>query len=70
VIIIYGPRQAGKTTLVKQLLSRHGNLKNYYNCDEADIRAQLQNTTSTKLRALFGDERLIVIDEAQRVPNI
>ncbi|MFA5917245.1 MAG: ATP-binding protein [Candidatus Gracilibacteria bacterium] len=70
IIIIYGPRQVGKTTLVRALLSKYGNTDDYYNCDEPDIRLSLTNKTSTELRSFFGDKKLIVIDEAQRVENI
>ena len=40
------------------------------NCDEADIRELLTNTTSTRLRTVVGNHRIVIIDEAQRVPNI
>lgn len=69
VAIVYGARQTGKTTLAKALLSSNrGGL--YLNCDEPDIREQLSGKTSTELKALFGNAPLVVIDEAQRVPNV
>jgi len=40
------------------------------NADEPDVRELLDNCTSTRLRALIGESRLLFIDEAQRVPNI
>jgi hypothetical protein len=40
------------------------------NGDEADVREILTNTTSTKLKALAGDHKIVFIDEAQRVSNI
>ena len=40
------------------------------NGDEADVRENLSNTTSTKLKALIGNYKLLVIDEAQRITNI
>jgi hypothetical protein len=70
IIIIYWPRQVGKTTLVRALLSKYWNTDDYYNCDEPDIRLSLTNKTSTELRSFFWDKKLIVIDEAQRVENI
>jgi len=70
VLILYGARQVGKTTLVKELLSRFKSKSMYLNCDELDIRQSLEARTTTELKKLFGDARLVVIDEAQRVRDI
>lgn len=70
IIIIYGARQVGKTTLVKQFLDIYGTPDEYYNCDEPDVREAFANKTSTELRSFIGDKRCIIIDEAQRVENI
>src|SRR3989344_2409453 len=70
-IIIYGPRQTGKTTLVKNLVSQINKPFGYFNCDEADIRDQLNAAgTSSQLKEIVGNNELIIIDEAQRVENI
>ncbi|MFH0992118.1 MAG: ATP-binding protein [bacterium] len=69
-IILYGPRQAGKTTLVKNLLSDLKLSSIVFDGDEADIREVLTNTTSTKLKSLVGKNRIVFIDEAQRIPGI
>jgi uncharacterized protein len=68
VILLYGARQTGKTTLVKALLKNHGGA--YFNGDEPDIRARFSNRTSSELKALIGGNNLIVLDEAQRIENI
>jgi len=68
VVLLYGARQTGKTTLVKDLIKRHGGI--YFNADEPDIRLQLTNCTSSELGSLVGTAKLVVIDEAQRVENI
>ncbi|WP_423226017.1 ATP-binding protein [Candidatus Amarolinea aalborgensis] len=70
VVVIYGARQVGKTTLVKEILGRYPDRSLYLNCDEPDIRSALTNRTSTELRALIGRRDLVVIDEAQRVRDI
>ncbi len=70
VVVIYGARQVGKTTLVKEILERFPEDGLYLNCDEPDIRDALTHRTSTELRALIGRRTLIVIDEAQRVRDI
>ena len=70
VIVIYGARQVGKTTLCRAILRDHPENTLYLNCDEPDIRSALTERTSTELRALIGTKTLVVIDEAQRVRNI
>ena len=71
VIIITGPRQSGKTTLLKQIIEKYGgNSILFLNCDEPDIKENLENATSTKLRSLIGKNKLVLIDEAQKVNNI
>ncbi|HEY4832710.1 MAG TPA: ATP-binding protein [Waddliaceae bacterium] len=69
-IIITGPRQVGKTTLLQAIMKESERGVLYLNCDEPDIRPMLGNASSTSLKALIGDNALILIDEAQRVKNI
>lgn len=70
VIIIYGARQVGKTTLVKEIQKKYLNDSLYFNCDEPDIRTIFINRTSTEIKSLLGDKKLIIIDEAQRIKDI
>ncbi len=70
VLVIYGARQVGKTTLVRQLMQRFDGPSTYLNCDEPDVREGLEGRTSTELKHLVGQARLVVIDEAQRVRDI
>jgi uncharacterized protein len=71
VLLVIGARQIGKTTLLKKILSNSKEKTLWLNADESDIKQQLENaTTSTQLFQLFGDAKLIVIDEAQQVENI
>src|ERR1700749_3071619 len=69
-VIITGPRQAGKTTLLRTIMKESEKKVLYLNCDEPDIRPMLENASSTSLKALIGDNALILIDEAQRVKNV
>lgn len=69
-IIIYGPRQVGKTTLVKEIQSQYHEESVYLNCDEPDIREALSEKTSTELGHFIGRKRLVILDEAQRIKNI
>jgi len=70
VIVIYGARQVGKTTLVRQLMDSFNEKSVYFNCDEPDLRNGLTNKTSSELKLLIGDAKIAVFDEAQRVENI
>ncbi len=70
VIVVYGARQVGKTTLLKSIQQECDAPSAYLNCDEPDIRRALTRRTSTELSALVGKNRLVLIDEAQRVPEI
>ncbi len=70
VIVIYGPRRSGKTTLVKNIQGMYHSESIYLNCDEPDIRQALTDKTSTELINYVGKNRLVIIDEAQRVKNI
>ncbi|SDF05465.1 ATP-binding protein [Chitinophaga filiformis] len=69
-IIITGPRQVGKTTLLQAIMEQAEGKVLYLNCDEPDIRPLLTNASSTSLKSLIGDNTLVLIDEAQRVNNI
>lgn len=69
-IVLTGPRQVGKTTLLRMLMAESDKKTLFWNCDEPDIRQKLSNPTSTQLQAETAQYELIFIDEAQRVPNI
>ena len=70
VLILYGPRQTGKTTILHILSEALDTKIKWWNGDEPDHRIQLQNATSTELRSMIGDSKLVFIDEAQRIENI
>ena len=71
VLLLIGARQIGKTTLLKQVLQNCTEKSLWLNADESDIKRKLENaTTSTQLLQLFGNAKLIVIDEAQQVEDI
>ena len=69
-IIVYGPRQSGKTTMIKYLIEPHSSDTLWLNGDSPDIRSMLENVTVTKWKAILGHKKIIVIDEAQRIANI
>ncbi|MGI9027676.1 MAG: ATP-binding protein, partial [Candidatus Saccharimonadales bacterium] len=71
VIVIYGPRRVGKTTLTRQLLGEVPKAEQLYlNCDELSTMDALKPTSLASLERVIGSAKRIVIDEAQRVVNI
>ena len=69
-IILYGPRQSGKTTLIKHLIQSYSNETLWLNGDSPDVRALLENVTTSKWQSIIGQKKIIIIDEAQRIDNI
>lgn len=67
-LLLFGPRQSGKSTLIQEVLKDTEYL--YLNGDDADVREMLTNTTATKLKAMVGNNKILFIDEAQRIQNI
>lgn len=70
VIIMLGPRQAGKSTLLQQLTPHLKQPVLWWNGDDADIRSMLAEPTTTALRAFLGKANTLILDEAQRIENI
>ena len=69
VVILYGPRQAGKTTLIDMLLSQELNYEKY-NGDDIFTQNTFSNNNLEHLKRVIGEKDLLVIDEAQRINNI
>lgn len=71
-IIVIGPRQVGKTTMVNELLAegKHQNSLISFNCDNPTDRDKLNDKNFEYLKLLVGDKKIIFIDEAQKVKTI
>ena len=70
VAIILGPRQAGKSTMIKAIIKNQSLTVQEYNGDEPQVRAAFQDVGVERLKSLVGNADLLVIDEAQRIENI
>lgn len=68
-IVVTGPRQVGKTTLLEDIISRAENPL-FLNADDPAVIRMLTSPTTEDLRRLLGSHRLVFIDEAQLVPGI
>lgn len=69
VLIIYGPRRIGKTTLLKKFLENSENFL-FVSGEDIEIQHYLSSQSIEKLKSFIGDKALLVIDEAQVIPNI
>lgn len=67
-IILIGPRQVGKTTLLKNMLGDSSYL--FLNADDPAVRKLLTNPNLEQLKNILGDFPIVFIDEAQRIENI
>lgn len=68
-IVLIGARQVGKTTLLKNLVKGQENLL-WLNGDDIEVRTMLQNVSTIKFKSLLGQNKMMVVDEAQRIENI
>lgn len=68
-IILTGPRQVGKTTLLKSLFGKEKSAI-WLDGDDATVRERLKNAGTALLKALVANHKIVVIDEAQRIDHI
>jgi len=69
-LLVFGPRQVGKTTFVQNLIADLNKKTLSLNGDESDVLVLFENPNVTKLKSIIGDNEIFVIDEAQRIANI
>src|SRR5690554_4475173 len=67
-IVILGPRQVGKTTLINSILKNTEHL--FLDGDDITVRNLLTNPNTEEIRSLIGKHTILFIDEAQRIENI
>jgi len=70
MVVILGPRQSGKTTLAKKIISAYGQQGEYYDCQLAEIRKHFIVGEPDKLLPLTIGKKIVVFDEAQTVQDI
>ena len=68
-IIVMGARQVGKSTLLQQMLGDRKDVV-WMNGDDLDIQELFRDMSSTRIRAILGNNLFLVVDEAQRIPDI
>ncbi|PIR93522.1 hypothetical protein COT99_00280 [Candidatus Falkowbacteria bacterium CG10_big_fil_rev_8_21_14_0_10_43_10] len=70
IIIIYGARQVGKTTLVKQIIENRKEKSRYLNCELLSVQQGLEVREADRLKNFLGDYELIILDEAQKITEV
>ncbi|KKR15341.1 MAG: AAA ATPase [Candidatus Falkowbacteria bacterium GW2011_GWA2_39_24] len=70
IVIIYGARQVGKTTLANQIIDRLKLKTLKVNADEIKYHDVLSSRDLNKMKSLVSGYELLFIDEAQRIENI
>jgi uncharacterized protein len=67
-IIVFGPRQVGKTTLIQKVVGDKTHL--FLDADDPEARLLLTRPNTEDLRTLIGSYNLVFIDEAQRIEDV
>jgi len=70
VIVLTGPRRAGKTTLLKRLVEQSGKSHMFLNGEDRSTVELFERRTADNYRSVLSDVDLLVIDEAQHIPDI
>ena len=70
-LVVIGPRQIGKTTLIKELLKSFKKEEaKLINCDNPSDLESLEEKNLEFLEGIVGNSKILFIDEAHKVPNI
>lgn len=69
-IVVLGARQVGKTTLVRQITQDLPEDSLWLTGDDPETQALLNNISVARLNNIIGSNKVVVIDEAQRVKNV
>lgn len=69
ILILFGARQVGKTTLLKQLIKNKKDCL-WLNGDELDVQNLFNNASADRLMSIFAGHKVVVVDEAQRIKDI
>ncbi len=70
VLVIYGPRRSGKTTLLGQFIANTKEKVVVFQGDKLNTQESLSNYSHDHLKVIIGEVDVVVVDEAQDIPNI
>jgi hypothetical protein len=69
-LILLGPRQCGKTTLLKSISEKLTKPFIWFNGDNPGDARLIENSSLERLKNIIGKKEVLIIDEAQDIPNI
>lgn len=70
VLLIYGPRQVGKTTLLKHFLANSALVTHLESGEDIRVREIFEIGDFRRILEFVQDYDLVAIDEAQKIPHI
>ena len=70
VVVLLGARRVGKTFLIKEIMNKAAEPYLFLNGEEFSTRKLLERRTVKNYLAVLGDKKLLIIDEAQKIPEI
>ena len=70
IILLFGPRQAGKTTLIKQILADYPKKAVYFAGEDLRVQEVWSKPNASLLKKQIGEAKLVVIDEAHKIENV
>ena len=69
-IIVFGPRQCGKTTMLHHIIEPWTEDVLWLTGDSPDTREELSRVTAARWKLILGKKKILVLDEAQRIPDV
>lgn len=70
VVLVYGPRRTGKTTLLEHFIQGLSEPYHLINGEDFFIQQVLSSQSIDKLKDFVGPKKWLIIDEAQKIPAI